>query len=129
MPKAIRTHFLVLLLATAPVFAPAARAGEPNPLDGVRLFVDHESPSWLQWEAYRRAGQADKADLIWRIAREPKSLWLGRFTRPNFAVKVQPDQSYYLPGQNAEVKVSADYLFGRPVSRGQVRVVREVERE
>ena len=54
---------------------------------------------------------------------------ISRYDLPNFSVKVQPDRSYYLPGQNAEVKVSADYLFGRPVTRGQVRVVREVERE
>jgi endoglucanase len=65
---------------------PPARA---NPLEGVKLFVDQESPSWQQWEAYRRAGDTRKADLIWKIAREPKSLWLGRFTRPNFAVKVR----------------------------------------
>src|SRR6185369_8365223 len=41
----------------------------------------------------------------------------------------QSDRDYYLPGQNAEVRVRADYLFGQPVKRGQVRVVRETERE
>jgi endoglucanase len=50
--------------------------------------VDHESPSWQQWQALTNSGDTRKADLIWRIAREPKSLWLGKFTRPNFAVKV-----------------------------------------
>ena len=53
---------------------------------------------------------------------------ISRYELPNFSVKVQTDREYYLPGQNAEVRVSADYLFGRPVSRGQVRVVREEER-
>jgi len=66
--------------------APPASA---NPLEGLKLFVDQESPSWQQWEAYRRGGDTGKAELIWKIAREPKSLWLGRFTRPNFAVKVR----------------------------------------
>jgi len=61
----------------------------PNPLEGVKFFVDRESPSWRQWQAYRRAGDTRKADLIWKIASEPKNLWLGRFTRPNFAVKVR----------------------------------------
>jgi endoglucanase len=42
-----------------------------------------------QWRALRRAGEDRKADLVWKIAREPKALWLGRFTRPNFAVKVR----------------------------------------
>ena len=36
-----------------------------------------------------RAGQTRKANLIWKIAREPRSLWLGRFTQPNFFVKVR----------------------------------------
>ena len=42
-----------------------------------------------QWRSFNRRGQDKKADLIWKIAREPKALWLGRFTRPNFAVKVR----------------------------------------
>src|SRR6185369_12071761 len=48
---------------------------------------------------------------------------------PNFAVRVTPDRAFYLPSQNAEVEVRGDYLFGQPVSRGRVRVVRETERE
>ncbi len=54
---------------------------------------------------------------------------ISRYDLPNFYVKVQPDHTYYLPGQNPEVKVSADYLFGQPVTHGHVRVVREAERE
>ena len=71
--------------------APASDAQtSANPLEGLRFFVDHDySPSWQQWQAYRRAGQTQKADLIWKIAREPKALWLGRFTSPHFAAKVR----------------------------------------
>jgi hypothetical protein len=54
---------------------------------------------------------------------------ISRYDLPNFSVKVQPDRAYYLPGQSAEVKVSADYLFGQPLTRGHVRVIREVERQ
>jgi hypothetical protein len=54
---------------------------------------------------------------------------ISRYDLPNFSVKVQPDRAYYLPGQSAEVKVTADYLFGQPLTRGHVRVVREVERQ
>ena len=68
--------------------APQAQTSA-NPLRGLTFYVDRESPSWLQWQAYRRAGQARKAALIEKIAREPKALWLGRFTRPNFYVKVR----------------------------------------
>ncbi|HWP53915.1 MAG TPA: MG2 domain-containing protein, partial [Pyrinomonadaceae bacterium] len=57
------------------------------------------------------------------------SVRISRYDLPNFTVAVQPDRKYYSPGQDAEVKVSADYLFGQPVTRGHVKVVREVERE
>jgi endoglucanase len=80
---------LLLLAATLAVTAPSASAQGANPLAGVKLFVDHDSPSWHQWRAYRRAGKRHKAALVWKIAREPKALWLGRFTRPNFRHKVR----------------------------------------
>jgi endoglucanase len=83
----------LLLIIVVPASAAAGPRGlaaqSENPLEGLQFYVDQESPSWLQWEAYRRAGQAGKADLIWKIAREPRALWLGAFTRPNFAVKVR----------------------------------------
>ncbi|MGH9753885.1 MAG: MG2 domain-containing protein [Blastocatellia bacterium] len=53
---------------------------------------------------------------------------ISRYDLPNFVVNVKPDRGYYLPGQNAEVEAHADYLFGQPVKRGRVRVVRETER-
>ncbi|HEV8203563.1 MAG TPA: MG2 domain-containing protein, partial [Pyrinomonadaceae bacterium] len=54
---------------------------------------------------------------------------ISRYDLPNFTVTAQSDRDYYLPGQNAEVRVRADYLFGQPVKRGHVRVVRETQRE
>ena len=69
--------------------APTAAQTSGNPLEGVRLWVDKNSPSWEQWQRFERTGQKRKANLIWKIAREPKALWLGRFTSPNFRVKVQ----------------------------------------
>jgi uncharacterized protein YfaS (alpha-2-macroglobulin family) len=51
-----------------------------------------------------------------------------RYELPNFSVKVHPDRKFYLPGQDAKVEVRADYLFGRPVSRAHVKVVRESDR-
>jgi phosphoribosylformylglycinamidine (FGAM) synthase PurS component len=56
------------------------------------------------------------------------SVKVSRYEIPNFAVVVKPDLPYYLPGQNATIEVRADYLFGKPVKRGHVRVVREKER-
>jgi endoglucanase len=84
---------LLPLLAAAALastaVAPAGAQTGDDPLEGARFYVDREAPSWHQWQAYGRRGQEHKADLIWKIAREPKALWLGRFTRPNFHVKVR----------------------------------------
>jgi endoglucanase len=90
MPK--RCLALAALLACAAAVSlstPPAIAQSGNPLAGVRLFVDHHSPSWHQWRVYRHRGQRHKAALVWRIAREPRALWLGRFTRPHFRHKVR----------------------------------------
>ncbi len=58
-----------------------------------------------------------------------QTIKITRYDLPNFAVKTKPDRAFYLPGQNAEVEVRADYLFGQPVTKGKVRVVRETERQ
>ncbi|HEY0727040.1 MAG TPA: MG2 domain-containing protein, partial [Pyrinomonadaceae bacterium] len=57
------------------------------------------------------------------------SVRISRYDLPNFTVQVEPDRGFYLPGQNAKVKVRADYLFGQPVKRGHVRVVEEKSRD
>lgn len=67
-------------------------------------------------------GEYDDAQTMQRIK-------ISRYELPNFSVNVKPDHTYYLPGQHAEVEVRADYLFGQPVKRGHVRVVRESERD
>ena len=43
-------------------------------------------------------------------------------------MKVSPDRTYYLPGQSASVEVRAEYLFGKPVQRAKVKVVRQENR-
>src|SRR6185436_13974414 len=58
-----------------------------------------------------------------------RSFKISRYELPSFAVAAKPDHAYYLPGQDAAVEIRADYLFGQPVTRGQVRVVREEERK
>ncbi len=101
----ISRHFktslvLLLLVASVAMASLPATAGaqvdprgadpaSPNPLLGLPFFVDHDSPAWDAWRTYTRRGQRGKADLVWKIAREPRSLWFGRFTRPNFNLKVR----------------------------------------
>ena len=53
---------------------------------------------------------------------------VSRYELPNFKVNVDLDRKYYLPGQNATATVNAEYLFGQPMLRGKVRVVRESDR-
>jgi endoglucanase len=87
----------ILLALAAAVFPAAASAqdprgaspSDPNPLAGLTFYNDPDSPSMQSWRYLERQGQHQKAAQIWKIASQPKSLWLGRFTRPNFAVKVR----------------------------------------
>lgn len=54
---------------------------------------------------------------------------VSRYELPTYEVKVEPDHPYYLPGQNPVVDVHADYLFGKPVQHGKVRVVKQQSRQ
>ncbi|MCB1025628.1 MAG: hypothetical protein KDB79_14625, partial [Acidobacteria bacterium] len=61
---------------------------------------------------------------------ETQEFKVTRYELPNFSVNAKPDKKFYLPGENtATITVSADYLFGKPVKGGKVRVVRETERK
>ncbi len=52
-----------------------------------------------------------------------------RYDLPNFIVLTKADRDFYLPDQReAEVTVDANYLFGKPVATGTVKVVRESDR-
>jgi endoglucanase len=102
-----RLHTLLILaiLGAAALAAPASASqgadpNSPNPLAGVSLYVDQESPSWQQWQSFKSSGQTAMADLIWKIAREPKNLWFGRFTSPGFHRKVrEPIEAAKAAGQ------------------------------
>ncbi len=81
-----------LLAATSIAGPGAAVAGpdprgvdpaSPNPLAGLSFYVDHNSPAWAAWTTYSRRGEKRKADLVWKIAREPRSIWLEASTGPN----------------------------------------------
>lgn len=54
---------------------------------------------------------------------------VSRYDLPNFSVTAKPDKTFYLPNdKQAEIAVTADYLFGKPVTKGKIRVVQESER-
>jgi endoglucanase len=92
----LRKQLILLALAAALLPATASAAdprgvspAEPNPLAGLTFYNQPDSPAMNEWRHLERTGQHGKADLIWKIASQPKALWLGRFTRPNFSVKVR----------------------------------------
>jgi endoglucanase len=61
----------------------------PNPLLGQRFFLDRMEAAYIQWAKWRRAGQASHADTIWKLAREPRFRWFGKFTRPRMQKKIR----------------------------------------
>ncbi len=52
-----------------------------------------------------------------------------RYELPQFSVTATPDRAFYLAGQQAQVKIHAGYLFGKPVAGGTVRLVRADDAE
>ncbi|CAN5594240.1 glycoside hydrolase family 6 protein [soil metagenome] len=93
---ALRTRSLLVALASAALaavalaatLAPSALAQDyrgvspaaPNPLAGERLFVDPFEPSQRHWRSFRNRGKRGSAAAMWKVAREPKFRWFGRFT-------------------------------------------------
>jgi endoglucanase len=76
----------------------------PNPLLGLRFFVDRMEPAYMDWARYKRQGNDAQANTIWRLAREPRFRWFGKFTRPRmqkktrgFLDRVQCDQPGTVP--------------------------------
>jgi hypothetical protein len=53
---------------------------------------------------------------------------VSRYELPTFTVKADPDRKYYLPGEDATIAISADYLFGKPVRNASVRLVNQQNR-
>jgi endoglucanase len=61
----------------------------PNPLVGTKWFVDRMEPAYKQWARWKRAGKDGDAQEIWKLAREPRFRWFGRFTSPRMQKKVR----------------------------------------
>jgi endoglucanase len=61
----------------------------PNPLVGTKWFVDRMEPAYRQWARWKRAGKDGDAQEIWKLAREPRFRWFGRFTSPRMQKKVR----------------------------------------
>lgn len=55
-----------------------------------------------------------------------KTVTVKPYVLPKFAVKVNTERSYYLPGQRVAGTVQCDYFFGKPAADGQVTITGSV---
>ncbi|MCC7157564.1 MAG: carboxypeptidase regulatory-like domain-containing protein [Bryobacterales bacterium] len=51
-----------------------------------------------------------------------RSVNVRRYELPSFRVTAIPDHPFYLSGQKAQVEIRGEYLFGKPVAAGKVRI-------
>jgi len=62
----------------------------PNPLAGLDLYVNKiQERAYSDMRRYQGRGQKAKAAAMARIALQPRGVWFGKFTRPNFLGKVR----------------------------------------
>jgi endoglucanase len=61
----------------------------PNPLRGQRWYVDPREPAWSSYVSYARRGERHRAALMWRVAREPRFKWFGRWTGSDIRAKIR----------------------------------------
>jgi endoglucanase len=78
---------------TAPVPVPnvdprGVDPSSPNPLAGARYFLDPEEPAYRAWRHLRHKGRRGSAGVLWRLAREPRFRWFGKFTKPNMPRRI-----------------------------------------
>ena len=70
-----------------------------------------------------------EVDADFELEEDRLNFKVSRYDLPNFAVTTKADKTYYLPTDTeTNITVTADYIFGKPVTNGKVRVVRESER-
>jgi hypothetical protein len=89
--------------------------------------IDWSLPDSLRLGDYSIVAALTESDRYSDV--ESKStVRVSRYDLPEFTVEAKLDKSYYLGGQNAHLDVSGTYLFGKPVTRGSVRLVEEEDR-
>ena len=87
--------------------------------------IEWQIPENIKLGTFKIEVENDDEDVIG--AAEIK---ITRYDLPNFKVNVKTDRTFYLPAQTtAEITVNADYLFGKQVEKGKVKIVREFKDE
>lgn len=86
--------------------------------------VDWDLPESAMLGNYRLSAEFGDGGYDSRL---DASVRISRYDLPNFTVSATADRTYYLPGQDAKVDVAATYLFGKELTRGKAKLVREEE--
>jgi hypothetical protein len=89
--------------------------------------VDWELPDSAELGPYALRVELSNSER-YGSAQAMTNVRISRYDLPNFTVAAKPDRSYYLPGQSGSVEVSAKYLFGKDLTHGAVKLVREEQR-
>lgn len=86
--------------------------------------------SWPIPENAKLGGYRVKVDVDDNELRNDQLYFkVSRYDLPNFTVTAKPDKSFYLLNdKEAQISVTADYLFGKPVTEGTIKVVAESDR-
>ena len=55
-------------------------------------------------------------------AQQEKTITVERYVLPKFKVVLKTERSFYAPGETVTGDIQADYFFGKPVSKGEVKI-------
>jgi hypothetical protein len=86
--------------------------------------ADWEIPANTDPDKYHIEARAEGEDEGNR-----RTIEVRRYELPSFRVTARPVRPFYLLGQTPEVEVSGDYLFGKPLAGGTVKITKEDEDE
>ncbi len=79
--------------------------------------TDWEIPDGANFGRYTIRLKTEDTD--WYFLR---SVNIRRYELPSFRVTAIPDHPFYLAAQSAQVEIRGEYLFGKPVTAGKVRI-------
>jgi endoglucanase len=54
----------------------------PNPLRGLRWYVDPLEPAYRSYRIFAKRRRLQRAELMWRVASQPRFRWFGRWDTP-----------------------------------------------
>ncbi|MBK7994842.1 MAG: carboxypeptidase regulatory-like domain-containing protein [Blastocatellia bacterium] len=78
-------------------------------------------PANLELGDYRI--EVELNDDKYHLLSSEQNVKISRYELPNFAVYIKTDQAYYLPKQNPRITINAQYLFGKSLNKGTVKII------